>query len=94
MSRFIASIVALLLTSLSDAKAWPDQPVKMVVPFAAGGTTDVMARIVAERVAALLGRPVIIENVPGAGGNSAAARQCSKTFWRATYSSPLIPFRA
>ena len=72
MSRFIASIVALLLTSLSDAKAWPDQPVKMVVPFAAGGTTDVMARIVAERVAALLGRPVIIENVPGAGGNSGA----------------------
>lgn len=61
MSRFIASIVALLLTSLSDAKAWPDQPVKMVVPFAAGGTTDVMARIVAERVAALLGRPVILE---------------------------------
>ncbi len=49
MSRFIASIVALLLTSLSDAKAWPDQPVKMVVPFAAGGTTDVMARIVADR---------------------------------------------
>ena len=42
------------------------------MPFAAGGTTDVMARIVAERLGARLGRPVIIENVAGAGGNNGA----------------------
>ena len=45
----------------------------MLVPFAAGGTTDVVARIVAERLGARLGRPLVIENVAGAGGNSGAA---------------------
>ena len=73
MVRFIASIIAISLTGLSSAAAWPDQPIKMIVPFAAGGTTDVVARIVAERLGARLGRPVIIENVAGAGGNSGAA---------------------
>ena len=73
MVRFIASIIAISLTGLSGAAAWPDQPIKMIVPFAAGGTTDVVARIVAERLGARLGRPMIIENVAGAGGNSGAA---------------------
>ena len=72
MFRLIVPIVVLLLTSLSGAKTWPDQPIRMVVPFAAGGTTDVMARIVAERLGARLGRPSIIENVAGAGGNNGA----------------------
>ena len=73
MVRFIRSIIAILLIGLSSAAAWPDQPIKMIVPFAAGGTTDVVARIVAERLGARLGRPMIIENVAGAGGNSGAA---------------------
>lgn len=73
MARFIALFAVVLLGNLSGAVAWPDQPIRMVVPFAAGGTTDVMARIVAERLSARLGRPVIIENVAGAGGNSGAA---------------------
>jgi tripartite-type tricarboxylate transporter receptor subunit TctC len=73
MVRFIRSIIAILLIGLSSAAAWPDQPIKMIVPFAAGGTTDVVARIVAERLGARLGRPMIIENVTGAGGNSGAA---------------------
>ena len=72
MVRFIASIIAISLTGLSSAAAWPDQPIKMLVPFAAGGTTDVVARIVAERLGARLGRPLVIENVAGAGGNSGA----------------------
>jgi len=53
--------------------AWPDQPLRIVVPFAAGGTTDVIARLVGEKLAARLGQPVVIENVGGAGGNSGAA---------------------
>jgi tripartite-type tricarboxylate transporter receptor subunit TctC len=73
MIRFIAFFAVILLTSLSGARAWPDQTIRMVVPFAAGGTTDVMARIVAERLGARLGRPVIIENVAGAGGNTGAS---------------------
>ena len=72
MLRCITSVIAVMLAGLSGASAWPDHPIKMIVPFAAGGTTDVMARIVAERLGARLGRPVIIENVAGAGGNSGA----------------------
>ena len=72
MVRFIASIVVISLTGLSGAAAWPDQPIRMVVPFAAGGTTDVVARIVAERLGAGSAAPLIIENVAGAGGNSGA----------------------
>jgi tripartite-type tricarboxylate transporter receptor subunit TctC len=72
MIRIIASIAILLLTGLSGAKAWPDRPIHMVVAYAAGGTTDVMARLVAERLAARLGHPVIVENRPGASGNIGA----------------------
>jgi tripartite-type tricarboxylate transporter receptor subunit TctC len=63
----------LVLAGLSSAMAWPDASIKMVVPFAAGGTTDVVARIVAERLSAHLGRPVIVENMAGAAGNLGAA---------------------
>src|SRR5579862_1590688 len=72
MTRIIASIAILLLTGLSAAQAWPDRPIHMVVGYAAGGTTDVMARLVAERMAARLGQPVIVENRPGASGNIGA----------------------
>jgi tripartite-type tricarboxylate transporter receptor subunit TctC len=63
---------ALVLTASTQALTWPDQPVRIVVPFAAGGTTDVVARVLAEGLSSRLG-PVVIENVPGAGGNIGAA---------------------
>jgi tripartite-type tricarboxylate transporter receptor subunit TctC len=72
MIRTIASIATLLLTGVPAANAWPDRPIHMVVGYAAGGTTDVMARLVAEALAARLGRPVIVENRPGASGNIGA----------------------
>ncbi|WP_426956155.1 Bug family tripartite tricarboxylate transporter substrate binding protein [Muricoccus radiodurans] len=49
--------------------AWPDRPIRLVIPFGAGGPTDVVGRLIADPVAAALGQPVVIENRAGAGGN-------------------------
>jgi tripartite-type tricarboxylate transporter receptor subunit TctC len=56
------------------ADAYPSQPIKLVLPFSAGGQSDVIARIAAERLTSALGQPVIVDNVAGAGGMIAAAK--------------------
>ena len=56
------------------AQTYPSRPITMIVPFAAGGTSDVIARVVAEQMSAALGQPIVIENVGGAGGSIALAR--------------------
>ena len=58
----------------SAAQNWPDRPVTMVVPFAAGGGTDLLGRIVAKRLSEVLGQQVVVENVGGAGGMIGSAR--------------------
>ena len=64
----LASTAALGLPLASWAQAWPAKPVRVVVPFSAGGSTDVVARIVADKLAPRLGQPVVVENKAGAGG--------------------------
>jgi tripartite-type tricarboxylate transporter receptor subunit TctC len=61
-----------LVPGLALAQAWPSKPVKMVVPFAAGGATDVVARLLAQKLTEAWGQSVIVENRLGAGGNIGA----------------------
>ena len=63
---------AMLRSSCSGAQTWPQRPLRIVVGFAAGGTGDVIARLVGDRLAPLLGAPIVIENKPGAAGVTAA----------------------
>lgn len=70
-----AAVSALtLLAPQAFAQAFPDRTITMVVPFAAGGSTDVVARIVAQKMGDDLGQQVIVDNVAGAGGNIGAQR--------------------
>jgi tripartite-type tricarboxylate transporter receptor subunit TctC len=62
------------LAPMAAAQSYPSRPVTLVVPFAAGGPVDVLARIMAERMKVSLGQPVIIENVAGAAGSIGVAR--------------------
>ena len=76
-SSFIQMTVLVSLTALStfsqaQPAAWPQKPIRIIVPFAAGGNTDGIARLTAERLTQSLGQPVLIENRAGAGGAIAA----------------------
>ena len=65
----ILSALALAVAGMAFGQAWPAKPVKIVVAFTAGGTTDIMARSLAQRLSEKYGQAFVIENKPGAGGN-------------------------
>ncbi|RZL93416.1 MAG: tripartite tricarboxylate transporter substrate binding protein [Variovorax sp.] len=71
----LAASVAGAATSMPDlafaqaAGAWPNRPIRWVIPYAAGGTSDILARDVAQKIGERLGQPVVIDNKSGAGGN-------------------------
>src|SRR5690348_15067982 len=60
--------------SAATAQTYPNRPITMVIPFAAGGPTDVLGRLVAQRMGEVLGPQIVVENVGGAGGMTGSLR--------------------
>ena len=78
MTRLLASVAIGILTcfaAIGPARSdYPDRPITMIVPFAAGGPTDTIARIIGEPMGKTLGQPIVVENVAGAGGTTGIIR--------------------
>ncbi|MFM2029615.1 MAG: hypothetical protein RL517_806 [Pseudomonadota bacterium] len=66
------SVLGALLPAVANSQSYPTQPIKLIIPFAAGGPSDVLARGFTPKLGESLGQPIIIENKPGAGANLAA----------------------
>src|SRR5687767_13751019 len=77
MRALLALFLVLFFSSVQGQESWPTRPVRFILPFPPGGGTDILGRMIAERLSAHLGQPVVTENRGGAGGNvgaEAAAR--------------------
>src|SRR6187399_2697132 len=77
MKRNIVGSLVLFIAQLlvfESAQAFPDRPVKLVVPSPAGGPPDIMARLLSDKMGAALGQPVIVENRPGGAGGTIGAK--------------------
>ena len=79
MSRVLTTIagtcgILLVSTSVTLAQTYPARPMTMIIPFAAGGPTDVLGRVMAQRMSEILGQQIVVENVGGAGGMTGSKR--------------------
>jgi tripartite-type tricarboxylate transporter receptor subunit TctC len=74
MKRFFVGAAAALALACSWAQTYPTKTIRIVVPFTAGSATDIMARVVGEKLQAAWGQPVVVENRPGAGGTLGATQ--------------------
>lgn len=74
MKKFLAFALSLTLAAAASADTWPSRPIKYIVPFGAGGSTDTLSRVVAKQLQERLGQPVVIENIGGVGGSIGMAR--------------------
>ena len=72
MSRVVLAALALALVATSALAAWPERPIKVLIGYAPGGSTDLVARLLSAKLSEKLGQPVVIENKPGSAGDFAA----------------------
>lgn len=95
MMRFFLLVIAALCSTSTSAQSWPTKPVKLVVGFAAGGPTDVVARGFADHASKILGQPVIVDNKPGANtiiaAEAVAAANDGHTLLMAATNHTMIP---
>jgi tripartite-type tricarboxylate transporter receptor subunit TctC len=68
MNRFLAAVAFVLMSTAVHAQSYPNKPIRIVVPFQAGGATDILARVLAEKMSPKLGQPIIVDNKVGAAG--------------------------
>jgi len=69
----VALLSSLVFSGAAQAQAWPSRPVRIIIPFAPGGPTDIIARIAEQKLTEILGQPMVIESRAGAGGNIGTA---------------------
>ena len=92
----LALIGGVLLPAQARAAAYPSRPIKIIVPFAPGGTTDIVGRIIAQQLSQKLGQTFVVENIGGAGGtlgatNAARAVPDGYTVFMATVAHTMAP---
>ena len=97
MNRIAVFLTALVITPLAWGQSFPSKPVRMIVPYAPGGATDVLARPIAQKMSEHLGQPVIVENRPGANatiGADVVARSApdGHTFFLGSIVHYMVPF--
>jgi tripartite-type tricarboxylate transporter receptor subunit TctC len=80
LGRVFVALAVLLVPVLAAAENWPAQPIRIVVSSGAGGTADILARMMGDRLSPLLGQPVVIEDRPGAGGHLGADERATNPF--------------
>src|SRR5689334_11692523 len=68
MLRFAIIALCILSSAAASAEQWPSRPVRLIVPYPAGGGTDIVARVLARKLGAALGQPFVVENKPGGTG--------------------------
>ncbi len=74
-----AVVLAAIGTDTADAQAFPTRPITVIIPFAGGSASDVVSRIMLDRMSRSMGQPIIVENKPGAGGNSGTMQAARAT---------------